>query len=206
MHSQHVAGPERSGLYYFRACTTSGRQFSFPWIVAPAQADGPVAVLASNITWNAYNNFGGRSNYIHADELPPTPTVNARPELKTLHRRRASAPRACRRLSRRSRSTGPSRSTTSTSTRTDHRPDRGPAGVPPRAGRMAAARLAGTRTASATTTTPRRSSHDGTLDLADYRVLIISTHPEYWTRQMYDRVKTWVFERGGRLCTSAATA
>jgi len=38
-------------------------------------------VLASNITWNAYNNFGGRSNYIHADHLPPTPTVNARSEL-----------------------------------------------------------------------------------------------------------------------------
>src|SRR5205085_299265 len=23
--------------------------------------------------------------------------------------------------------------------------------------------------------------------------------PEYWSRQMYDRVKQWVFERGGRL-------
>jgi hypothetical protein len=37
--------------------------------------------LASNITWNAYNNFGGRSNYIHPDKLPPTPTANARLEL-----------------------------------------------------------------------------------------------------------------------------
>src|SRR5262249_57936619 len=33
-------------------------------------------------TWNAYNSFGGRSNYINADELPPTPTVNARYDLK----------------------------------------------------------------------------------------------------------------------------
>src|SRR3954451_14148175 len=32
-----------------------------------------------------------------------------------------------------------------------------------------------------------------------YRVLVLSTHPEYWSRQMYDRVKQWVFERGGRL-------
>ena len=29
--------------------------------------------------------------------------------------------------------------------------------------------------------------------------LVISTHPEYWTRQMYHAVKRWVFERGGRL-------
>jgi N,N-dimethylformamidase len=27
------------------------------------------------------NNFGGRSNYIHPDRLPPTPTLNARLEL-----------------------------------------------------------------------------------------------------------------------------
>ena len=35
--------------------------------------------------------------------------------------------------------------------------------------------------------------------LDDYRVLIITTHPEYWSRSMYDAVKRWVFERGGRL-------
>ncbi|MCP3691517.1 MAG: carboxypeptidase regulatory-like domain-containing protein, partial [Planctomycetaceae bacterium] len=41
--------------------------------------------------------------------------------------------------------------------------------------------------------------HWETLNLDDYRVLIISTHPEYWSRAMYQRVKDWVFERGGRL-------
>src|SRR4029077_9654938 len=41
--------------------------------------------------------------------------------------------------------------------------------------------------------------HDGTLDLYQYRVLVVHTHPEYWSRQMYARVKAWVFERGGRL-------
>ena len=41
--------------------------------------------------------------------------------------------------------------------------------------------------------------HDGTLDLDDYQVLIISTHPEYWSRAMYFAVKSWVAERGGRL-------
>ena len=41
--------------------------------------------------------------------------------------------------------------------------------------------------------------HSGLLDLDAYSVLILSTHPEYWSRRMYDRVKEWVFERGGRL-------
>ena len=81
VHSQHVPGPERSGLYYFRAYTAPGRRFAFPWIVAPARPTAKIAVLASNITWNAYNSFGGRSNYINADQLPPAPIVNARQEL-----------------------------------------------------------------------------------------------------------------------------
>ena len=79
---QYVAAPERSGLYYFHARTAKGAEFAFPWIVAPEEPTAPIAVLASNITWNAYNNFGGRSNYINPDRLPPTPTVNARLELK----------------------------------------------------------------------------------------------------------------------------
>ena len=41
--------------------------------------------------------------------------------------------------------------------------------------------------------------HDGTLDLDAYNVLMISTHPEYWSRTMYHAVKSWVHERGGKL-------
>ena len=41
--------------------------------------------------------------------------------------------------------------------------------------------------------------HAGQLDLDAYRVLVISTHPEYWSKEMYQAVKSWVFERGGRL-------
>jgi hypothetical protein len=37
------------------------------------------------------------------------------------------------------------------------------------------------------------------LDLSAYQVLMISTHPEYWSRRMYDRVKQWVHHEGGRL-------
>src|SRR6185437_16313064 len=79
---QFIEAPNRGGLYYLHASTARGAQFSFPWIVAPARPTAKLAVLASNITWNAYNSFGGRSNYIHADRFPPTPTVNSRQELK----------------------------------------------------------------------------------------------------------------------------
>jgi hypothetical protein len=41
--------------------------------------------------------------------------------------------------------------------------------------------------------------HDATLDLDRYKVLILSTHPEYWSRHTYFRVRSWVNERGGRL-------
>jgi hypothetical protein len=41
--------------------------------------------------------------------------------------------------------------------------------------------------------------HDGTLDLDAYQVLILSTHPEYWSEEMYRLTKRWVYERGGRL-------
>ncbi|HLW68191.1 MAG TPA: N,N-dimethylformamidase beta subunit family domain-containing protein, partial [Gemmataceae bacterium] len=82
VNKQFVTAPQRSGLYYFHASTPSGSKFSFPWVVAPAKQTSSIAVLASNITWNAYNNFGGRSNYIHADAFPPTPTINSRQELK----------------------------------------------------------------------------------------------------------------------------
>ena len=32
-----------------------------------------------------------------------------------------------------------------------------------------------------------------------HRILIVSVHPEYWSEEMYRRLKAWVFERAGRL-------
>ena len=110
-HKQFVTAPERSGLYYFHAKGESGAFFSFPWIVAPAAPSADIAVLAANMNWNAYNNFGGRSNYIHPDCFPPTPTINARLELKRYNRPRAPQLRR-RGLRPPSPSTGPSHSTT----------------------------------------------------------------------------------------------
>ena len=196
VHSQHIPGPERSGLYYFRAFTPSGRQFSFPWIVAPSQPKSPIAVLASNITWNAYNNFGGRSNYIHADELPLAPTVNSRLELKRYSDEgfftwgaASYAPLSFDRPE-------PFNHIDFAERITDPIEGR-------QACHLASAewRLLGwlERHHFPYDYYAETQLDDGTLDLSDYRVLILSVHPEYWTERMYNRVKRWVFEEGGRL-------
>jgi N,N-dimethylformamidase len=80
--SQFVTAPSRSGLYYFHARTQSGAEFGFPWVVAPDRPRSRMAVLLADLTWNAYNPFGGRSNYVNADALPPVPIVNARQDLR----------------------------------------------------------------------------------------------------------------------------
>src|SRR5690606_15019875 len=63
------------------AKSNTGRFFSFPWIVAPAAPSNPIAVILSTNTWNAYNNFGGRSNYVNSAGMPPAPAVNARQDM-----------------------------------------------------------------------------------------------------------------------------
>jgi hypothetical protein len=195
-HKQFVEAPARSGLYYFHAETSRGAAFTFPWIVAPAQSSARVAVLASNITWNAYNNFGGRSNYINPNALPPTPTVNARQELR--------------------RYTDPDNITYAVE---DYAPlsfdrpepishiDPGERITDPIEGRAACHlasaewRLLGwfEREGFEYDYYAETQLHAGELDLDAYRVLVLSTHPEYWTKAMYLRVKRWVHERGGRL-------
>ena len=196
VHSQHVAAPEKSGLYYFRASTASGRQFSFPWIVAPAKPAAKIAVLASNITWNAYNSFGGRSNYIHADGLPPTPTVNARAELKRYsdagfftwgadHYPPLSFDRP-----------EPFNHIDFAETITDPIEGRQACHLAPAEWRL----LGWLERAGFDYDYYAETQLDaGTLVLEKYRVLVLAVHPEYWTRRMYDRVKRWVFEAGGRL-------
>lgn len=196
VHSQHVAGPERSGLYYFRASTATGRRFAFPWVVAPATPQAPIAVLASSITWNAYNSFGGRSNYIHADGLPPTPTVNARAELKRYSDAGFFTWNA---------DAYPPLSFDRPEPFNDI--DFGEKITDPIEGRQACHlapaewRLLGwlERHHFAYDYYAEPQLHDGTLDLERYRVLVISVHPEYWTQWMYERVKRWVFGAGGRL-------
>jgi N,N-dimethylformamidase len=196
VHGQFQAAPERSGLYYFHASTRSGRTFAFPWIVAPAKPTAPIAVLAANINWNCYNSFGGRSNYIHCTEFPPTPTVNSRQDLNrytdaeyVFYDREDYAPLSFDRPE------------------PFNHVDFGEQITDPIEGRQACHlapaewRLYGwlEREKIDFDLYAETQLHDGTLKLDDYRVLITHTHPEYWSKTMYAAVKEWVFQRGGRL-------
>ncbi len=196
VHLQYCQAPERSGLYYFHARTASGQSFSFPWIVAPAKRQADVAVLASNITWNAYNNFGGRSNYIHPDRLPPTPTVNSRLELHRYtdpdHIAYAAETYAPLSFDR------PEPINHIAEKEGIYDPIEGRAAC-----HLAAAewRLLGwlEREGFAYDFWAETQLHSGELRLDEYKVLILSTHPEYWSKEMYLAVKAWVQDRGGKL-------
>ena len=194
--SQTIQAPDRSGLYYLHARDKDGRFFSFPWVVAPAKPTAKLAVLAADLNWNAYNSFGGRSNYINADCLPPTPVVNARLELDRYteeeHRTYNSEAYAPLSLER----PDPYNHIDEEEGLTD-----------PIAGRqgchMAAAewRVLGWLEQQGIDYDLYGESqfHFDALPLDEYQCLAITTHPEYWSKDMYFRLKTWVFERGGRL-------
>ncbi len=196
VHGQMTEAPERTGLYYMHAANEVGEFFNFPWIVAPKKPTAKAVALMANINWNAYNNFGGRSNYIHADKLPDVPTVNARLELQrytdTKHHAYAV---------------------------TDYAPlsfDRpepisfidpecevdGP--IEGRQGSHTAPvdwRLLAwlEREGIEHDVYGETQLHEGVLDLDQYDVLLTGAHPEYWSRDMYLNLKDWVFNRGGRL-------
>jgi N,N-dimethylformamidase len=191
-----VTAPPRSGLYYFHLTEQSGSFFSFPWIVAPARPSAPIAVLASNITWNAYNDYGGRSNYTAPAGLPPTPGVNARQETVWFTDPEMEAwaggpypplsfdrPEPLNAVGRDEEITDPMRRI-------------GAEHVAP-----AEWRLLGwlEREGFGYDFYAETQLDEGLLDLDQYQVLILSTHPEYWTRAMYNQVREWVYERGGKL-------
>lgn len=198
-HTQFIAGPERSGLYYLHVEGESGAFFSLPWVVAPQQPGARIAVLASTNTWNAYNNFGGRSNYINAEGLPPTPTINARQDLirytnTTSYNAWGFPDEAYQPLS--FERPEPGNFVALDEQVTDPIRGRQQCHLAP-----AEWRLLGwlEREEFAYDLYAESQLHFGQLDLDAYQVLILSTHPEYWSRAMYEQVKRWVVERGGRL-------
>jgi hypothetical protein len=193
-----LEAPERSGLYYLWARTPSGRAFSFPWVVAPTGPRARIAVLASTNTWNAYNNYGGRSNYVNAVKLPDAPTINARQDL---HRYQNRLPFGVWHPGNE-----------------EYRPlcfDRpepnndlfdDPEITDPVQGRTQCGQAPGEwrlygwleRQGFEYDLYAEGHLHDGSLPLDAYSVLIAAVHPEYWSREMYLAVKEWVFHRGGR--------
>jgi hypothetical protein len=193
-HHQRIAAPARSGLYYFHVKNSRGEFFSFPWIVQPEKPSAPVAVLTSNITWNAYNNFGGRSNYINQRELLPQPTIDARSDLE-----RYTKP-----------GTWPFE--VHGAPLSFDRPEPGNF-IPEDAritdlieGRLACFNAPGEwrllgwleREGFACDLYSETELHFGRLPLERYRVLILNNHNEYVSKEIYFRIKHWV-ERGGRL-------
>lgn len=194
-HQQRVTAPERSGLYYFHAKTAQGEFFSFPWIVMPAQPAAEIAVLASNITWNAYNSFGGRSNYVNQAGLPPTPSVHARQDLLRFTQpgvwpyEVTSAPLSFERPELFNVVPEGAQITDSVAGRLESA--------------MAPAewRLLGwlEREGFAYDLYAEPALHFGRVELDRYHVLVLNTHPEYWSREMYFQVKEWVYKRGGKL-------
>jgi hypothetical protein len=198
-HSLMVTAPARSGLHYVHQETASGDFFGAPWVVASAAGDpaAPVAVLASTNTWNAYNAFGGRSNYVNASGLPPRPTLNARQDLARFdatapgewsHPDGAYPPLSFERPE-------PANVVAPLTRPSDPIPGRLASSLAPAEWRLLAWLE---REGFGYDLFADQQLHDGTLDPTDYRVLVISVHPEYWSRRMLERVADWL-ERGGRL-------
>ena len=195
--SQLVTAPEKSGLYYFHVETASGKFLSFPWVVAPSAPKAKIAVIASTNTWNAYNNFGGRSNYINPTQLPKQPTINARLDLSRYTEKLSI-------WSARDNEYAPL--SFDRPEPFNHIPKDVELNDPIR-GRQPCHlaetewRLLGwlEREGFEYDFYSDYQLHAGQLDLDAYKALIISTHPEYWSKDAYLRVKKWVFERGGKL-------
>lgn len=191
-----LTAPDRSGLYFVHLNAASGDFFSFPWIVAPAAPTSDVAVLASNLDWNAYNDFGGRSNYVASWGLPLAPAVNVRQESPFLRDtgarfwdREDYDPLSLDRPE-------PVNRVEESAQITDMMERIGEEHVAP-----ATWRLVGwlEREGFDHDLYAETQLESGVLDLDRYRVLILDQHPEYWSQKMYERVRDWVYDRGGRL-------
>ncbi len=197
-HTQLVPGPEKSGLYYLHAETESGEFFSFPWVVAPAQPSARICVLASSMTWNAYNNFGGRGNYVNSTALPETPTVNGRQDLLRYNLEGSypewrafdeeympvswDRPEPFNHVPRATEATDPIAG-------------RQPCHLAPAEWRLLAWLE---REGYAYDFYSEHQLHNGEIDLDAYKVVVSQVHPEYWSAKMYDDIKAWVQDRGGR--------
>ena len=190
-----LVAPDRGGLYFLHAQQKGGAGCVFPWIVSPPEPREQIAVLASTLTWNAYNRFGGRSNYFNQDGLPEIPVVNARQDLGRYLQPdewpfgEHGAPLSFQRPE------------------PDCQVPLGDQITDPIAGRMGSAlapgewRLLGwlEREGFACDLYSETELHFDRIDLDRYRVLVLNNHPEYWTASMYHRVKEWVYQRGGKL-------
>jgi len=199
--SDTIVAPDHSGMYCFHLREKhSGEFFTFPLIVAPTSAQSNIAVLCATMTWNAYNKFGGRSNYINPDGLPDRPVVHGQQDLSRFDpdaevievvwgtENHEYEPLSFERPT-------PFNHVPKNEQLTD--PIRGryeAYGVP------AEWRMLGwlEREGYEYDLYAENQLHDGSLHLDAYDVVLSHTHPEYWSRKMYDDIKSWVYNRGGK--------
>lgn len=191
-----AVAPDRSGLYFVHVRTANAELATLPWVVAPERPQAAIAVLASTATWNAYNAFGGRSNYVSPERLPAEPAIDPRQQLKRYVRPEAEeweaetyAPLSFERPE-------PANVVDEREGLTDPVAGRDACGLA-----SAEWRLLGwlEREGFAHDLYADVQLHFGEVDLSAYRALVLAAHPEYWSREMYDRVKRWVHDEGGRL-------
>lgn len=196
LDARTVVAPEISGLYYVQLRALSGETFTFPWIVAPKKVSAKVAVLASNICWNAYNDWGGRSNYVAADKLPEAPTISVtqqspwfRPTGAVWWVNNSFEPLSFDRPE-------PINSIDLGESITDPIKKIGSEHLV--AGEW---RLLGwmEREGIDYDFYSETQFDSGDLPLDDYKVIVLSTHPEYWTINMYENLKSWVANGGSLL-------
>ena len=190
-----LAAPEEPGLYFLHAKTRAGRFFSFPWIISPAQPRSKMALVASTSTWNAYNKFGGRSNYFNQDALPSAPVVNSRQELARYTNpdswpfEEHGAPLSFQRPEQSSCVPEGAKITDTIAGRTES------------AFAPGLWRLVGwmEREGFQFDLYPDVALHFGQLDVSQYEVLVLDNHTEYCSHETYHRLKKWVYEEGGKI-------
>lgn len=195
VHSQVIAAPEETGLYFFRMKGQSNSHFSFPLIVAPGKPTARLAVIANTNTWNAYNAFGGRSNYVQPGGLRSEPTVNTRQDLSRYLLPDYGDWKSGKTVPLSFVRPNPWNSVAERDELTT-----------PIEGRLESTLAPGEwrtlgwleREGFSYDVYSDYQIHAGQLPLDRYSALLLHVHPEYWSIDAYKRVKEWV-SRGGKL-------
>jgi N,N-dimethylformamidase beta subunit-like, C-terminal len=195
VHSQLIVAPEATGLYFFRMKGESGAYFSFPLVVAPAAPCSRLAVVANTNTWNAYNAFGGRSNYVQPGGLRSEPTVNARQDLSRYLLPDYGDWKSGKTVPLSFVRPNPWNSVAENDEL-----------ATPVEGRLESTLAPGEwrtlgwleREGFAYDLYSDYQLHAGILPLEKYQALLLHVHPEYWSVDAYEKVKQWV-NHGGRL-------
>ncbi len=158
----------RPGLWAAELTTPSGGRFLAPFVVKRPARTGRLAVIANTNTWNAYNHWGGGSRYYNVNPFPRDLSYD-RPQLAAAQELTEFHVRPATHLTR------------------------GEVYVSTWLDGLVASNAAYDYDVHADT-----DLHLGTVDLNPYKVLIIHTHPEYWSAQMRNALDAYL-AGGGHL-------